>query len=95
MNRHQPKKSTTGMMFLFLLRMEDNIILPNKFEETTGLCFDCLGDGYLHIPSQPTCSYFYLYCYFNVSSKDERCNMYLSVRFLNKDSEAGVPHFKI
>ena len=29
-------------------------------EEITGLCFDCPEDGDLHIPSQPTCSRFYL-----------------------------------
>ena len=60
MNQHKPVKSTTGMMLLSLLRVQDNI-LPKWYEETTGLCFDCLEDGDLHIPSQPTCSHFYLW----------------------------------
>ena len=54
-------KSTTGMILLYLLRVQDNNILPKWYEETTGLCFDCPEDGDLHIPSQPTCSHFYLW----------------------------------
>ena len=61
MNGHKPGKSTTSTMLLSLLRMQDNNILPKWYEETTGLCFDCLEDGDLHIPSQPTCSHFYLW----------------------------------
>ena len=61
MNQHQCRKSITGMMFLSILKVEDNIVLSNKLEETTRLCFDCLGDGFLHIPSQPTCIHFYLW----------------------------------
>ena len=61
MNRHKPGKSTTGMMRFSVLRVEDNNILPKWFEETAGLCFDCLQDGDLHIPSQPNCIHFYLW----------------------------------
>ena len=60
-NRHKPGKSTTSIMFLYLLRVQENNILPQWYEETTGLCFDCPEDGDLHIPSQPTCSHFYLW----------------------------------
>ena len=55
------RKSTTGMILLYLLRVQDNNILPKWYEETTGLCFDCPEDDDLHIPSQPTCSHFYLW----------------------------------
>ena len=48
-NWHKPGKSTTGMMHLFLLRLQDNNILPKWYEETTGLCFDCPVDGDLAI----------------------------------------------
>ena len=47
-NRHEPGKSTTGMMLLSLLRVQDNNILPKWYEKTTGLCFDCPEDGDLH-----------------------------------------------
>ena len=60
-NQHNPGKSTTGMMLPSLLRVQDNNILSKWYEETTGLCFDCPADGDLHIPSQPTCSHFYLW----------------------------------
>ena len=60
-NQHKPGKSTTGMMLLSLLRVQDNNILPKWYEETTGLCFDCPEDDDLHIPSQPTCSHFSLW----------------------------------
>ena len=49
-NRHKPGESTTGMMLLSLLRVQDNNILPRWCEETTGLCCDCPEDGDLHIP---------------------------------------------
>ena len=52
MNQPKPGKSTMGMMLLSLLR---------DYEENTGLCFDCSEDGDLHIPSQPTCSHFFLW----------------------------------
>ena len=52
MNQPKPGESTTGMMLLCLLR---------DYEENTGLCFDCSEDGDLHIPSQPTCSHFFLW----------------------------------
>ena len=47
------------MLFLSLLRVQDNNILPKWYEETSGLCFDCPEDGDMHISSQPTCSHFY------------------------------------
>ena len=50
-----------GMMLLSLLRVQDNNILLKGYEETTGLCFDSPEDVDLHIPSQLTCSYFYLW----------------------------------
>ena len=49
------------MMLLSLLMVEDNNILPKWYVEITGLCFDCPEDADLHIPSQPTCSHFYLW----------------------------------
>ena len=63
MTGHRPGKSTTSMMLLSLLRVQDNNIVPKWYEETTWLCFDCLEDGDLHIPSQPTCSHFYEWRY--------------------------------
>ena len=59
---NKPGKSTTGMMLLSLLRVQDNNILPKWYEETTGPCFDCPEDGDLHIPYQPTCSYYFYLC---------------------------------
>ena len=56
MNSHKPGKSTTDMMLLSLLRVQDNSILPKWYEETTGHCFDCLEDGDLHMTSQTTCN---------------------------------------
>ena len=44
MNRYKPEKSTTGTILLSLLRVQDNVILPKWYEETTGLCFDCPED---------------------------------------------------
>ena len=61
MTGHRPGKSTTSMMLLSLLRVQDNNIVPKWYEETTWLCFDCLEDGDLDILSQPTCSHFYLW----------------------------------
>ena len=52
MNLRKPGKNTTDMMLLFLLRVQDNNVLPKWYEDTTGLCFDCLEDGDLHITSQ-------------------------------------------
>ena len=60
MKQHKPGNSTTGMILLSLLRMQDNIILPKWYEYTSGICFDCPDDGDLHIPSEPTWSHFYL-----------------------------------
>ena len=37
-NGHIPRKSTTGMMLLSLLRVQDYNILPRWYEEITGLC---------------------------------------------------------
>ena len=37
MNRHKPGKNKTGMMLLSLLRVQDNVILPIWYEETTRL----------------------------------------------------------
>ena len=54
MKQHKPGNSTTGMILLSLLRMQDNIILPKWYEDTSGICFDCPDDGGLHIPSEPT-----------------------------------------
>ena len=61
MNQHKPGKSTTDMMLLSLLRVQDHNILPKWYEETARLCFDCPEDVDLHIPSQHPCSYFYLW----------------------------------
>ena len=61
MNWDKFGKSTTGMMLLFLLRVQDNIILRKWYGETQGPCFDYLEDGDLHIPSETTCSRFYLW----------------------------------
>ena len=61
MNWHKPRKSTTGMMLLSVLRVQDNNILAKWYEETTGICFECLEDGDMHIPSQSTCSHFCLW----------------------------------
>ena len=47
-------------MILSLLRVQGNNILPKSYQETTSFCFDLPGDGDLHLPSQPTCSHFYL-----------------------------------
>ena len=61
MNWDKFGKSTTGMMLLFLLRVQDNIILRKWYGETQGPCFDYLEDGDLNIPSETTCSRFYLW----------------------------------
>ena len=53
MNQRKPGKS--------LLSLQDNVFLPKWYEETTELCFDCPEDDDLHIPSQHTCSHFYLW----------------------------------
>ena len=58
MNQRKPGKSTVGMIFLFLLRVQ--YILPKWYEEAERLCVYCLEDGDLHIPSQPISSHFYL-----------------------------------
>ena len=58
MNQHQPGKSTTGMMLFSLLRVQDTIIFPKWYEDTTKLCFNCPEDGDLHVPSQLTCQPF-------------------------------------
>ena len=55
MNRHKPGKSTTDMMLLSLLRVQDHNILPKWYEESTRLCFDCPEDAdlpcHLNIPA--------------------------------------------
>ena len=61
MNQDKPEKSTTDKMFLCLLRVQDKIILSKWYEQTTGICFASQGHGDLHIPSQSTCSYLYLW----------------------------------
>ena len=64
MNQHKLGKNKTGMMVHSLLRVQrvqDNIILPKWYEEATGLCFDCPVASDLQIPSQTTCSHFYLW----------------------------------
>ena len=61
MNRHKPGKYTSDVMFLSLLRVQDNNILAKWYEETAGLCFDLPEDRDMHIPSQPTFSYFYMW----------------------------------
>ena len=48
MTQHKVKKSTTSMILLSLLRVQDNIILPKCYEKTTGICFDSPEDGDLH-----------------------------------------------
>ena len=57
-NRHKPGESTSGMMLLSLLRVQDNNILTKWYGETAGLYFDYPEDGDQHIPSQPTSSHF-------------------------------------
>ena len=50
------------MMLPCMLRVQENNILPKWYEETTRrLCFDCLEDRDMHIPSQPTSIHFYLW----------------------------------
>ena len=44
MNRHKPG----NMILLSLLSVQDNIILPKWYEETTGIYFDCPADGHLN-----------------------------------------------
>ena len=47
-NQHKLWKSTTGMMLLSLLRVQDNNILPKWYEETTGLCLLMCMQRWLH-----------------------------------------------
>ena len=60
-NWHKPEKSAMGMMLLSLLRVQNDIILPKWYKESTRLCFDCPQDGNLHIPCQPSCNHSILF----------------------------------